>query len=73
MAAGEKGNPRKTKSTEEENEKGFKCQWNVSINWKAMILNCFFMGFFGYFNIFAIHLQTMPGKVKILDSIFISF
>ena len=31
MGTGEKRNPRKTKGTEEENEKGVKCQQNVSI------------------------------------------
>lgn len=30
MGTGEKRNPRKTKDTEEEDEKGVKCQRNVS-------------------------------------------
>lgn len=44
MATGEKRNPRKTKGTEEENEKGFKYQWNVSNTWKAVIFVV--LGFF---------------------------
>lgn len=32
MATGEKRNPRKSESTNEENEKGFKCQRDVSNN-----------------------------------------
>lgn len=57
MATGEKRNPRKTKGTEEENEKGFKYQWNVSNTWKAVIFIVwgFFFPVGVYFELFKLY------------------
>lgn len=72
MATGEERYPRETESTEEENEKGFKCLWHVSNNWKAMIfvfLNWVFLGLF----LFLVLNFKLSSKVKILFAIFTSF
>lgn len=74
MGTGEKRNPRETKGTEEEDEKGFKCQWNVSNTWKSTIFTYLFIigVYFGLFFVFDIQFQAISSKVKILG-IFISF